>query len=434
MKQTIMNMGASSTAIVPRTARTPETIVEYAVHLRKKDVHQVVSAIQSGHYEMASTFVWSKAMAALRRQLANLGAEFIGEMLQRPDINQRSDLSNCITDAEAVSLSEYLGMVSITEAMRLRHALETVSHFAGDRDDDDNERMTYEEALGCLRTCVQSVLGQPNLDVAQNFAEFRSQLEERTFKETDNEILNIIQSPYFFWKTTVSVLLALLKTASGAQLEHVSRNANLILPPLWKKLRKPERWQIGQTYAELHSEGRKQAVNVLKRILMTVGGFDYVPENLRSNTFTKAAADVLQAHEGMNNFYMEPEPMRTLANLGSTIPNPAFPVCMTATLSVWLGNSYGNSWEAEQPANRVLDALSTERWYYYLNECLPEDRRILAKLTRDKPSKRWIALMGRVDIDPETIKRKSILRLVGAEQSTIIKVQKAAMALYNKRQ
>ena len=73
------------------------------------------------------------------------------------------------------------------------------------------------------------------------------------------------------------------------------------------------------------------------------GGFDYVPESLRSATFTRAAKEVLAAHESYQNFYNEPAPMQALASLGSTIPAPAFPLCMKATLSVVLGNQYGHT-------------------------------------------------------------------------------------------
>jgi hypothetical protein len=227
--------------------------------------------------------------------------------------------------------------------MRLRHAHEVINHFSefgelSDDDSEDAEGMTQEEALLCLRSCINSILGQPKLEVAHDFATFRRSLEERTFTGNDEQIVGLLNSPYFFLKTTLSILMALLRTASGAQLEHVVRNNKLILPRIWPKLRKPEKWQTGQTYAEIYAEGKKDAVNGLKAALSEVAGFDSVPENLRSATFTRAAKDVMDAHQGMNNFYNEPSPMRALASLGSTIPSSAFPVCMTATLCAWLGN------------------------------------------------------------------------------------------------
>jgi len=228
----------------------------------------------------------------------------------------------------------------------------------------------------------------------------------------------------------LSVLLALLKTAEGAPLEHAVRNINVVLPILWQDLRKPERWQAGQTYAELYAQGKKAAVIGLRQALIRVSGFDYVPENLRSNTFSAAAKAVLEAHEGMNNFYNEPAPMRTLASLGSTIPSPAFPICMTASLSVWLGNRYGHSWAAQGSARQILRAVSDERWTYYLDECLPSDRRILFKLAYPEPCQRWVQLVRDFGLRPELATNNQVQNLLKAGcENEVGRVGKHAAAL-----
>jgi hypothetical protein len=274
--------------------------------------------------------------------------------------------------------------------------------------------MTPEEATMCLRTCVQNILGEPRLEVAQDFASFRRQLEEQTFEPSDDKVVALVASPYFYRKTTLSVLLSLLKTAHGAQLEHAVRNTNTFLSALWCELRKPERWQAGQTYAELYAEGKKPAVAGLKESLIRVSGFDYVPENLRSSTFTAAAKAVLDAHEAFNNFYNEPAPMSVLASLGTTIPSPAFPVCMTATLSVRLGNMYGRSTSAQGSAMKILRGLSQARWTYYLNECLPSDRQVLFKLTQEKPMSNWCDLVAEMGLSSDIVTDSLIQKLLEA--------------------
>jgi hypothetical protein len=404
------------TAIVPNTAHTPGAIIAHARQLSRREVAQVLAAFQSEHYEMATAFVWAKAMASLQKQLGALGMEFIGEMLQRPDIAAGSNIGTAITAFETIALAEDLGMVTSTEAMRLRHAHEMVNHFAALSEDEEDASMHPEEAIACLRTCVQNILGHPKLEVAQNFARFRKQLEEEDFDQEGNEMEKLAMSPYFYQRTTLSILLSLLKTAKGAQLQHAVRNIGVILPLLWSHLKKPERWQAGQAYAELYSEGKTQGATGLKKALVDVKGFDYVPENLRSSTFTQAAKQVLEAHEGMNNYYNEPAPMRTLASLGTTIPSPALRICMEAALSVWLGNSYGISWAAQDSARQLLGGLSSDRWHYYLEECLPYDRRILYKLadSGSKPQGRWADLVKEFDLVKISVKRATLRSLLQA--------------------
>ncbi len=435
MSKELVPWQAKKSAIVPATASTPQAITRYAKQLASRDLTQLVSAFEAGHFEMASTFVWTKAMAALRRQLTTVGMEFIGEMLQRPDIDATSDISSTVTDSEAISLAQALGMVSSTEALRLRHSHEVVRHFAGvdNPDDGDDTSMNQEEAVLCLRACVENILGHPKLGVAHDFARFRRQLETRTFTSSDSEITTLVESPYFYRKTTLSVLLALLKTSSGAQLQHVINNAAVVIELLWEDLRKPERWQTGQTYAELYAAGRKEAWQGLKRALVAVSGFDYVPETLRSDEFTRAAHEVMRAHEGMNNFYNEPALMQALASLGTTIPEPAFGTCMTATMAVSLGNFYGRSWNAQDSAGRMLDGISKERWTYYLNECLPNDQQVLYKLTQSKPTERWFDLVAKYDLKASSSQDRDVRVLLRASaERRLTQANAVATKLYMK--
>jgi hypothetical protein len=181
------------------------------------------------------------------------------------------------------------------------------------------------------------------------------------------------------------VLLSGIKTKSGAQFEHLVGNSAVIIPSLWPSLKAQERWTVGQSYAEVVSAGLTVAAKALKTALLAIRGFDYVPENLRSSTFTSAANAVLTAHMSFQNFYNEPAAVSALARLGTTIPWPAFPNCMSAIMAVAMGNPYGVSWGAQTDVANLLNRLSENQWNYYLNECLPRDRLILQKLAWEKP-------------------------------------------------
>jgi hypothetical protein len=239
--------------------------------------------------------------------------EFIGELLQRPDIDEFSDIRTAVSDTEAISLARDLGMITPLQTMRLLQSQATVAYFSGlenDPSSNHDEVMTQQEAVSCLRVCVQGVLGHEQVSVAEDFKKFRAKLESETFTLNSPEVVKLRSSPYFFVRTAISILLSLFKTAKGAQLEHAARNALLLIPQFWAQLKAPERWQIGQAYAQEFSEGRRESVKGLHAVLLAVAGFDYVPENLRSTTFIQVASNVIAAHQGMNNFHNEPGPMR----------------------------------------------------------------------------------------------------------------------------
>jgi hypothetical protein len=407
----------SSALAVPDTLSDPRKIASRALQLRDRERSQIAANFQAGSYELAASFVWLRTMALLKKQLAALGMEFIGELLQRPDIDEFSDIRTAVSDSEAISLARDLGMITSLQTMRLLQSQSTIAHFAGlenDPSSDQDEVMTREEAISCLRVCVQGVLGHEQVSVAEDFKKFRTKLESETLTTNSAEVVKLKSSPYFFVRTAISILLSLLRAAKGAQLEHAARNALLIVPEFWEQLKAPERWQIGQAYAAEFSEGRKDSVKALHAVLLEVGGFDYVPENLRSNTFIQIASNVIAAHQGMNNFYNEPGPMRELASLGSSIPGPALAACMTAVLCIKLGNFYGTSWAAQGAADQLVDKLSKDRWLYYLNERLESDRLILSKLQDDKPLARWIALIRPLELDLSKIPARDTRALIQA--------------------
>jgi hypothetical protein len=411
-KQQSLKLWSASELVSIPTHSTPEQIVAFAKpQLSTRDMNSIVSGLQSESYEMVSTFVWTKASAVLKKQIATLGMEFVGEMLGRPDLDEDSDPAASIADHEAISLAEDLGIINSTQGIRLKHALELVTHFTKlEQQAAEEDVMAQEEALMLIKTCISSILSKPSFEAAIRFADFRKALGERTLKADDGDVLTIAESPYFFVRTTLSVLLALVKGGKGAVQEHAVGNVSTLLPKLWPRLREPEKWQIGQAYAEVNAEGNRVASTGLKRALLKVQGFDFVPESLRSNTFSEAAARVLAAHFGFNNFYTEQEPMETLASLGTAIPRPAFAKCMEATVAVWLGNPWGHTYAVESPARRVFDSLRAEQWEYYFNECLSRDRVVLDKMSEAKPLDRWVDLARKYSFDEIGIRKSPVVR------------------------
>lgn len=408
---------------IPANASTPEKILEFANshQLSTRDCSQIVSAFRSEHFEMLSSFIWTKALASLKAQLGKLGTPFIAEMLDRPDIDDSLSIDQVLTDFEALRLARELGVITGTGALRLRQALERLTHF-GQTLEDEDAQMTADEAVGVVRACVENILGQERIEAALDFKEFRDALEARPLSTEDDYVQTLVASPYFFQRASVRILLAIAKSRKGAQLENALANINLIVPLLWKRLLGPERVQIGRAYAEVTADGKSTSAAGLKRLLLKVHGFDFVPEDLRSKSFVKAANALLAAHEGMNNFYSEPGPAKHLEEMGSVIPIPAFPVCMTAALSVKLGNRWNICYAAQSYVDALLKRVSPDRWRYYFNDCLKTDDRILSKLLEDKPRDRWVSLVaehGLKDIVDE-VNDSSVKQLIqaGVENKT----------------
>jgi hypothetical protein len=417
--------------IVPQGIREPAQVIEYAVQLAQRDRRQIVAAFDARNYEMGLLFLWEKTALALKKELSSVGVGLLAEMLGRTEVDDDEDVENVLTHKDSIRIAEELGVVNRTDAMRLRHAYEMISHFSRlDAESADSVEIEEAEALTALMVCVRSVLGRPKIEVARKFVEFRDSLQDESLKPEDKRVEMLKGSPYFFKKLTINVLLNGARKNVGANLEHTLANINTLIPVLWGSLRDAEKWQVGHCYAEAYNDGRSTIVSGVKSALLKVQGFDFVPENIRSETFLKAAEAVLRAHDGLNNFHNEPVQVKALMRLGSVIPTFAIPACVTALICVFLGNRYGNSWAAESDALEMLKAITKERWAYFVNQVLPTEVRILNKLVEEQPSARWIKLVSVMDFKGVTVKDKLISKLLLPE--TINRpenVQKTANAM-----
>lgn len=362
---------------IPANVNDTNQIVSYASYLTEKQKKQIVAAFQIEAYDMAAEYAWKKAIVKLKETISTLGMKFIGEMLGRTDIDEFSTIDTALTDYTTIQLAEQLGVISTTGALKLRQANELITHYFSK---EATEEIDNVSAVQIIKSSVQYILGEADISIAIEFSQFRERLLNETLSIKDPQVEQLINSPLFYLRTVMSILLASVKNDKGAKLEHSLANLNLLIESIWENLGENDKWNLGTAYRDVTAAGNTIASSGLKNALLKVGGFDFVPENLRSVTFKKAAAAVIETHYEFNNFYNEPSVVRKLASLGSTIPSPALIDCFQAYLAVYLGNSYGVSHVAAQIAEEKLSEITKERWYYYFEKVIQDDDIVLSKI------------------------------------------------------
>src|SRR6266568_4077398 len=110
MSSEIILWEGTALARVPAKATTPEEILPHANprQLSTRDRSQIIYAFNNHSYEMASNFIWNKAISSLKAQLGSLGTAFIAEMLDRPDIPADASIAQVLTDYDALRLAREL--------------------------------------------------------------------------------------------------------------------------------------------------------------------------------------------------------------------------------------------------------------------------------------------------------------------------------------
>lgn len=327
------------------------------------------------------------------------GEDFVAEMLDRPDISSVEDIS----EYEIITLSADLGFINKTAKIEFLQFSEIIQHYMSN--DELDEDFPVTKVGDIVRSCVKYVLGYEKVEYEMSFSNFRERLKSEYITEGHELYNQLMLAPYFYKRTVFRTLMNLAKiTTDSAEREIILNNVVTIFVEIWQALSSEDRWVAGRAYAQCLSDGDNKLLIALKSVLLKVKGFDYVPENLRSNSYIMAAKNLLSAHQGINNFYNEPGKAKYLAQMGNSIPAPAFGSCMTAVLACKLGNAYGISWEAQKYLDEILKTVSKDRWIYYLNSVLPNDRVILYKLMIDEIVDRWIDIVtqyGLSELDGE---------------------------------
>lgn len=380
----------SSTGLtIPDDFSKPQEIITIANALTVKQKNDIARAFEHQAYDMGAEYTWRRSMIRLKSSLKSLGMSFIGEMLGDDEIDEFSNIEMVLNDYNAISLAEHLGVISATGALKLRQTLEMISHFLSDQAEKDGEELNLVDAAQIVSNCVKYILGETEISIAIEFSQFRKRLLNETISLDDSQIIQLLDSPAFYLKTVISVLVSAVKNEKGAGQEHAVGNLSNLIQPMWPHIAEKDRWQIGNAYRDVTSAGNITAAKGLKNALLKVKGFDYVPENLRSSTFKKAAKSVLEAHFGMNNYYTEGPLVSNLSKLGSSIPAPAFIDCIQAYLCVYLGNQWGHAYSAAPIAEVELKKIPTDRWVYYFSKVIHNDELILQKIMSSKPRERF---------------------------------------------
>ena len=417
-------------AIIPTNIRDVGQLLPFNKRLFPGEINQLEKALHNELYSMAIEFTWLRTVNILREKVMSFGDEFVLEMLGRTS----NDAVNSITESDIVRLATDLGIINETAKMRFLQIIELISHFSSRKVRD--EEMEYPDALMSLNSCMRHVLALEDEGFQIQYNNFRDKLKHENLDDYDETVTILELSPYFYKRTTVRTLLNLLKSSKGAEQEIVYNNMLVIIPKIWAELLSDDRYSLGVAYAEAVNYSIEPLVKALKAVLLKVKGFDYVPEDLRSRSFIEAANRLYSMHHSIDNFYKEPAAAKALLTMGTSIPKPALGQVMTAVITCKLGNSYGESWDAQSALDGILDSINDERWRHYFNSTFLADEEIIYKIYQgnQRMLSRWSDLVNNYKLhELNNLNNTQINRLlVASSNRQYVKMREIAEEFYSK--
>lgn len=430
MKNEVIIWDSPNGIELPATNEIGLIVGEVAVQLRAPEKKRIIKALENELYDMSAEYLWSRTISILKEKVLSLGDEFVLEMLDR---SLEDDVNN-ISNNEFINLASEIGFINKIARDKFLHASSLVNYYLSR---DAEEEMSYFDMQTIVVPCLKYVLGLDSNDFSLSFNNFRDELKSEILDETNEIYQTLLISPYFYKRTTIKTVLNLTRFTEGGEFETVLSNMVLIFSGIWDGLISDDKYTIGTAYAEAINNSNKELSVSLRRVLLAHEGFDYVPENLRSQSFIEYAKKLKSAHFGYDNFYTEPAPAKDLASMGS-IPTPALSHCISAALVSKLGNRYGVSSSAQKYVDNILNDVTPSRWEYYFNQAFQVDIDVLFKLLdNNRMLSNWINFIGSIEdkITLDRIKDADTKKLISATlKNRIPQIINSAKKIYNSLQ
>ena len=359
------------------------------IQLNEMEQQAIIVNFNSGLHIVAAEIIWRRTIDILRNRLDFFGEDFIGDMLGYDKPVFADDLS----EQEAIDLNCDVGFIKQNARMELLHHAEQIKQYTS-RHYQMIEKISINrnQAITLISDCINFVLSDMTECTMLEFNNVRNRLKTELMSNETDIVVLLVQGQYFAKRTVLRSLINLARTEKDEEKQIVFHNMSIIIPVIWGDLAETDKYSFGTTYAEISSTDKKDYINVVKKILFNVHGFDYVPENLKSNSFIATAKNLMNVHNGINNFYNEPLAAKLLASMGTMIPDHAVYDCLNSVFVCVTGNQYGVSNGAQDDLQGILNGLTIPKWELFFKD-LPKNDVLMHHLgfvlgTND-PVQRW---------------------------------------------
>ncbi len=365
------------------------------IQLNEREQKAIALNYNNGLYDIASEVIWRRTMDILKERVAIFGDDFIGDMLGYDKAVSVDEIS----ERDVIELNNDVGFIKSNAKMEMIHHSEQIKQYTS-RDYQLFEKIEFDEvhAKALIADCINYVLSDVREYSMLSFSNTRTRLKTELLSENAPFIENLRNSEYFEKRTILRSLINLAKTEKDEEKQIIFHNMRIVVPSIWDGLAENDKFSFGTLYAEISNTDKKEFINAVKTVLITVHGFDYVPENLKSSSFINSAKNLLNVHYGINNFYNEPMAAKTLSSMGTMIPDPALFDCVNAVLICLTGNGYGVSDGAVSYLNKILDGLTLQKWELFFKD-LSKNKDLLYQFGYvEGAAVRWAKIFNHINI------------------------------------
>lgn len=315
-------------------------------------ISKYIAAVASGLFDAALNYLWDETILELRRRVSQYDLSyFYDNAVNSPDkrksLRTEDDLVK-VNDSELIEGSRKIGLISELGFKHLDN-IRYMRNWASAAHPNQNE-LTGLQLISWLETCIKEVISLPLSNVTVEIQRLLNNLKNNNISEAEAR-----QIASFFLNLTSEQTNNLASGLFGIYTRsdttpQTRQNIHRLLPYLWDRIDEQARQQFGIKYGRFVANNDQSEARLALQFLELVSGKSYIPEGLLAAEIDTAIDDLLNAHQGWDNFYNEAPFAKALERLiGQTgqVPIEIRRKYVVALVEVFLTNGKGVATKAD---------------------------------------------------------------------------------------
>ncbi len=342
-----------------------------------------ISASIMGLFDAALNYLWDETIQSLRDKVIIFDLDYfynsvIKDEKKREKFKNEEDLIR-LDDWQLVSGCKETGIISEIGYKHLDYIREMRNHASAAH--PNHNEISGLQLVSWLETCIQEVIGKEPEGAVIEVKKLLTSLREERLGEYDiPPITEAIK------KLPIDLISSLLRSVFGMYVDpnmisKARRNINLIASKIWLSSSDELRYEIGLKYSSFEVNGEIKKRDRAYDFLENVEGLMYLPQDTLSLKLNESLDDLLNTHNGWDNFHNEPisaKLVQSFIHNSGEIPINCLKNYVRVLTICRIGNQYGVSNNAQPIYDELITKWSNNE-AKYLIILLEDDYKLLSK-------------------------------------------------------
>lgn len=381
----------------------PREIMRIPPELRNELTVRMCIATSVGLFDSALNYIWNSVIISLRKKIENFGFSFVGQTLNKKF--EESDLNN-LRDSELLDLCYKLKLLSEDGYFLLNQCRDIRNNFSSAH--PSMARIDDRELIVFISRCCKYGIGDDYALKGIDVPGFLSSIKGR--KLSSDEIDIWVQNLHETFSAQRTLLVPMLMGiyCDSESSETTRLNALRICSGISSLFDDSIKSQLIIQYNDYFVNGKKEKWNAAKIFFEKLNLINLLSTSDQHAIVKNACDNLLNAHNGFNNFYNEPPFAERLYELSksNSIPETVQSEYVYAVLMGYVGNGYGVSNAAIKYYKSMIENFSPREIGYMID--LLKSKTIFSYKVHHFPSCKTRYLEALNIVDKESMSPKQL--------------------------